>query len=81
MTFFDKYSFKQKNIALAVFSVLLIAAAYKKAFSITIETKKYSSELQEKMIRQNDLYELGLFVGGGIILVETIFIVSTILRH
>ncbi len=50
MTFFDQYSYKQKNIALLVLGVLLAAASYKRAFSVTIETAEYKTELQEKLI-------------------------------
>ena len=49
MTFFDKYSFRQKNIALAILTVLMIAAAYKRSFSVTIETKNYRNELEQKL--------------------------------
>ncbi len=51
MTFFDKYSYKQKNYALAILAVLLIAVAYKRAFSISIETRNYRNELQDKLLR------------------------------
>ncbi len=50
MTFFDQYSYKQKNIALLVLGVLLAAASYKRAFSVTIETAEYKTELREKLI-------------------------------
>lgn len=50
MTFFDQYSYKQKNIALLVLGVLLAAVSYKRAFSVTIETSEYKTELQEKLI-------------------------------
>lgn len=50
MTFFDQYTYKQKNYALLVLSVLLAAVAYKRAFSVTIETGEYKTELQEKLI-------------------------------
>jgi hypothetical protein len=50
MTFFDQYSFKQKNYALVVLTVLLIAASYKRAFKNTIETVQYRKELNEKII-------------------------------
>ena len=49
MTFFDKYSFKQKNYALAIISVLMIAAAYKRAFSVSLETRDYRNELEVKL--------------------------------
>ena len=51
MTFFDTYSFRQKNIALAILSVLLVAVSYKKAFSVSIETKEYRDELLVKLER------------------------------
>ncbi len=50
MTFFDQYSFKQKNYALVVLTVLLVAASYKRAFKITIETLQYRKELNEKIV-------------------------------
>ncbi|MCJ8289332.1 MAG: hypothetical protein HRT58_22060 [Crocinitomicaceae bacterium] len=50
MTFFDQYSYKQKNIALLVLGVLLAAVSYKRAFSVTMETSEYKTELQEKLI-------------------------------
>lgn len=49
MTFFDKYSYKQKNYALLVIIVLLLAVTYKRAISVTLETRKYRSELQEDL--------------------------------
>lgn len=48
MTLFEKYSYKQKNLALLVIGVLLFAAAYKRSFSTTIETRSYISELELK---------------------------------
>ncbi len=74
MTFFDTYSFRQKNIALAVMSVLLIAVTYKKAFSVSIKTKEYRDELVLKLakakhadqdIRSNQVLiaKLNLFLG------------------
>ncbi len=74
MTFFDKYSFKQKNYAVALLTVLLIAVAYKKAFSISIETVTYRTELREKMekashadqdirSRQIEIMKLDRFLG------------------
>jgi hypothetical protein len=50
MTFFDKYSYKQKNYALALLAVLLVAVSYKRAFSTTIETRQYRDELEEKVL-------------------------------
>jgi len=50
MTFFDKYSYKQKNYALILLAVLLVAVAYKKAFSVTLETMQYRDELEEKLL-------------------------------
>lgn len=50
MTFFDQYSYKQKNIALLVLGVLLAAVAYKRAFSTTLETLAYRTELEEKLV-------------------------------
>ena len=49
MTFFDQYSYKQKNYALVIVSVLLIAASYKRAFKTTIETRAYRKELVDKI--------------------------------
>lgn len=49
MTFFDKYSYKQKNYALLIMIVLLAAVAYKRAFSVTMETNSYRQELDEKL--------------------------------
>lgn len=49
MTFFDTYSYKQKNYALLVIIVLLAAAVYKRSVSVTIETKAYERELDEKL--------------------------------
>jgi len=54
MTFFDKYSYKQKNFALIVLSVLLIAAAYKRAFSVSIATSNYQVELEERLVKANN---------------------------
>jgi len=49
MTFFDGYSYKQKNYALAILAVLLLAASYKRAFSVTAETVRNKNELIHKM--------------------------------
>jgi hypothetical protein len=48
MTFFDKYSYKQKNLALLVLGVLLAAVSYKRSFRTTLETLGYISELKAK---------------------------------
>lgn len=66
MTFFDNYSYKQKNLALAILSILLIAASYKKAYSVSIETKKYRDELIKKLEKvenaQDDIKENQLII-------------------
>ncbi len=49
MTFFDKYSFKQKNYALLILTVLILFVAYKRVFSTTIETLNYRDELEQKI--------------------------------
>lgn len=48
MTLFEKYSYKQKNLALLIIAVLLFAVSYKRAFSKTIETNSYIGELEIK---------------------------------
>lgn len=48
MTLFEKYSYKQKNLALLVIGVLLFAVAYKRSFRTTIETRAYIAELEIK---------------------------------
>ncbi|MCH2229637.1 MAG: hypothetical protein MK105_04770 [Crocinitomicaceae bacterium] len=57
MTFFDKYSFKQKNYGLIVLSVLLIAVTYKRAISITIEKRSYSNELSTKLTKAETAFD------------------------
>jgi hypothetical protein len=49
MTFFDKYSYKQKNYALLLLGVLLVAVSYKQAFKTTLETLSYKRELTQKI--------------------------------
>lgn len=49
MTFFDKYSYKQKNFALIVLAILLIAVSYKRVFKTTLDSVQYSQELQNKI--------------------------------
>lgn len=49
MTFFDKYTYKQKNYALLILAVLLVAVSYKRAFKITIETLGVKKELTQKI--------------------------------
>lgn len=49
MTFFDGYSYKQKNYALMILAVLLVAASYKRAFSVTIDTLRNKDELMRKV--------------------------------
>lgn len=74
MTFFEKYSFKQKNYALALFSILLIAVSYKKAFNVSIETRIVRDELRLKLekaatanseikIKQIELAQLNRYLG------------------
>lgn len=74
MEFFDKYSYKQKNYALAILSVLLIAVSYKRAFSVSVETSEYKQELEDKLIvaesadqdirtKQEQLAKLNLMLG------------------
>ena len=74
MEFFDKYSYKQKNYALAILTVLLIAVSYKRAFSVSIETSEYKQELEDKLIvaesagqdirmKQEQLAKLNLMLG------------------
>ena len=59
MTFFEKYSYKQKNFALLVLAVLLFAAAYKRSFKTTLETRAYISELEQKQLAgQQSQHEL-----------------------
>ncbi len=49
MTFFDSYSYKKKNVALAIISILLIAASFKKAFFVSYQTKEFKDELVLKL--------------------------------
>ncbi len=57
MTFFDKYSFKQKNYGLIVLCVLLIAVTYKRAISLTIEKGTYSEELSTKLTKAETAFD------------------------
>ena len=50
MEFFENYSYRQKNYALAIICVLLIAVAYKRAFSVSIATNDLKHELKEKLV-------------------------------
>jgi hypothetical protein len=49
MTFFDQYSYKQKNYALLILGVLLAAVSYKRAFKVTLETITAKQELEHKI--------------------------------
>lgn len=49
MTFFDQYSYKQKNYALLILGVLLVAVSYKRAFKVTLETIAAKQELENKI--------------------------------
>ncbi len=49
MTFFDKYSYKQKNYALILLGVLLLAVAYKRSFKTTFETLDAKTEIELKI--------------------------------
>lgn len=51
MTFFDQYSYKQKNYALLVLVILLVAASYKRVFKITFESIAYKKELEQKIVQ------------------------------
>lgn len=50
MTFFDKYSYKQKNYALLVIIVLLLAVTYKRSISVTLETRSYRDGLNQDLV-------------------------------
>jgi hypothetical protein len=45
MTLFEKYSYKQKKLALLIITVLLGAVAYKRAFKVTLDLKDLKQEL------------------------------------
>lgn len=61
MTFFDKYSYKQKNYALLVVLVLLLAVTYKRSISVTLELNNYSYELDEQLqLAKIAISEIGL---------------------
>lgn len=57
MTFFDTYSYKQKNYALVLLFVLLIAAVYKRSISPTLEIKNYRTELVNKLERAKSAHQ------------------------
>lgn len=57
MTFFEKYTYKQKNYALLLLAVLLIAVVYKRAFNPTLETLTYKKEIQEKIERSKSAFQ------------------------
>ncbi len=61
MTFFEKYTYRQKYYAFIVISLLLFAASYKRVFKTTIETRDYISELALKkenlLYLANDIYQ------------------------
>lgn len=48
MKFFEKYTYRQKKVALLIIIVLLGAAAYKRAFSVTLDQLALNDELQQK---------------------------------
>jgi len=59
MKFFEKYSYRQKKVALLVVIVLLGAAAYKRAFSVTFDQLALNEELlTEKEKAQNSVQTL-----------------------
>ncbi len=61
MTFFDTYTYKQKNYALLVLIVLLAAAVYKRSISVVIEVRNYEQELDDKIqIADKALFEIGI---------------------
>lgn len=83
MTLFEKYSYKQKNLALLIIAVLLFAVSYKRAFSKTIETNSYINELaikkqealnSQKEIRllQKDVADLNKLLGKENVSVEEV---------
>lgn len=74
MTFFDGYSFKVKNRVMILIAVLLIAVAYKRAFSVTFATRDYRTELEQKLeraghanqdirIKQTEIAQLNRYLG------------------
>lgn len=54
MEFFEKYTYRQKNYALLILIVLLIAAFYKRSVVTTIALKDYSEELQVQVAEGNN---------------------------
>ncbi len=74
MTFFDNYTYKQKNYALLVIGVLLVAVSYKRAFSVTAEKRAYISEMESQIerakqagseirMKQNSIQRLNEYLG------------------
>lgn len=49
MKFFENYSYRKKKVALLIVIVLLGAAAYKRAFSVTVEQLSLHEELKSKV--------------------------------
>ncbi len=83
MTFFEKYTYKQKNYALMILAVLLVAVSYKRAFKTTIETRAYRKEIElnietakhaSKNIKelQKSLLQLNKLIGKENITVEKV---------
>lgn len=74
MTFFDKYSYKQKNYALIVLVVLLLAVVYKRSIlpmqellayrqELTTKLSSASSVLQDIRSTQQQLRSLNQYIG------------------
>jgi hypothetical protein len=74
MKLFEKYSYGQKNVALLLIGVLLLAVSYKRSFSKTLELISYSNELDQKIEDgkasqkniqhlQKNLYDINHFIG------------------
>lgn len=74
MTFFDKYTYKQKFLALCVICLLLLAATYKRVFKTTLDLQTYIQELQFKKeglinlasdirLERNQIFKLNKLLG------------------
>lgn len=83
MTFFDKYSYKQKNYALLLLGVLLLAVAYKRAFKTTFETLNAKTDIELKIEQakyattnvkqvQKSLQQLNKLIGKENVTVEKV---------
>jgi hypothetical protein len=83
MTFFDKYTYRQKKYAMFILLVLLLAVSYKRSFRTTLDRLEEIEEIEQKQeeakyavqsiqVTQKSIQELNKIIGEENVTVEKV---------